>query len=319
MPNPQSGSSFERAPAPDPEPVRPETGAVSSPGDTDSPEVADASGESTAEPVVPPGATMEERIEILQKLVDQERTKHYPPPEVYSYDQNHNDQMMRKAAETAAQKRVNDTFPKPSKNPTPEEYPLLAGLARKYNVPLVDMPEVSGPREFSAAPETTGLDADALYAANDHLRVLEGVNSVYRCDQRYPAEILEDDGFRPRERPNTENGSGYDLHDHVNSSGWSNFVSTSTDLYETIKRVNTRGLGNASFVYTMEAPGGIDVNRSLDNGMYSGEQEIAFAGGVDNRYITGAYMVERTDSGEETVTWIPCERFAEFSRPSGAG
>ncbi|QUH05203.1 hypothetical protein HUO13_34460 [Saccharopolyspora erythraea] len=318
-----------------PEPSTPRTGPGHGPeapdrvraSESDRPQQAPASevhaphrDGSPADPGTDQRPTFDERVEMIREKAQARRTEllqqveeKLGPMPAGQAPQN------RWIAERAKlRQEVFNQSPVPPDKVSAADYPRLARLAEEYGVPLVDRPSDLGSREFAAAPDPTGLDAQALHAANPNLRIQEGFGPVYRHDRRSPAEILADGGFRPRERPDTHEGHGYDLYRHVDLNEWSHFVSTSTDLRETMKRSIVRGPGNVDFVYAMEAPGGLNVNRSMDNRIYGGEQEIAFAGGVDARYITGAFMIERTSSGDETVTWIPRERFADFV-PPGAG
>ncbi|MGD3112885.1 scabin-related ADP-ribosyltransferase [Streptomyces sp. YGL11-2] len=43
--------------------------------------------------------------------------------------------------------------------------------------------------------------------------------------------------------------------------------------------------------YEVDAPGGIDVNQTLPNNKYRGEEEIAFAGGIDRKHIKGVWEI----------------------------
>lgn len=105
---------------------------------------------------------------------------------------------------------------------------------------------------------------------------------LYRSDHNRP-EVIFNDGLEPR---NVEN---VDLDSHVFHDQPSAFVATTTneDLYRHPEYVVR------PYRYTIDAPGGIDVVTTLPESRveFPGEDEIAFPGGVDPRYIVGAHPV----------------------------
>ena len=107
---------------------------------------------------------------------------------------------------------------------------------------------------------------------------------VYRSDNRPPEEIFRD-GFQPLDPSNT------DLERFVQTNNPSAFVSTSTDadLYQQ---------WGSDFRYTVQAPGGVDVNASLGRHVFEGEAEVAFPGGIDRRFIEGGHRVHDDSLGE---------------------
>lgn len=116
---------------------------------------------------------------------------------------------------------------------------------------------------------------------------------LYRSDNRPPEDIFRD-GFQVRDETNN------DLNRFVHSNNASNFVSTTRDedLYKRWP---------ADYRYTVDAPGGIDVDATMPNGPYgpgssAPESEIAFQGGVPAENIVGAHPVlpDRT-----LGDWIP--------------
>jgi hypothetical protein len=100
---------------------------------------------------------------------------------------------------------------------------------------------------------------------------------LYRADNRSPDDVF-DQGLHPRD-PSATN-----LDDYVNKSSSSAFVGTS--FRRDIDNVFLR-----RHVYEVDAPGGIDVRRTLPetSARLGHEQEIAFPGGVHRRYISGAW------------------------------
>jgi hypothetical protein len=100
---------------------------------------------------------------------------------------------------------------------------------------------------------------------------------LYRADDRSPDEMF-DQGFHPRDPTMTA------LDDYVNTSRPSAFVGTSQR--QDIDNVFPRG-----YVYEVDAPGGIDVSRTMPevSTRLGHEQEVAFVGGVHRRYVSGAW------------------------------
>ncbi|GAA3510866.1 hypothetical protein FHR32_003775 [Streptosporangium album] len=100
---------------------------------------------------------------------------------------------------------------------------------------------------------------------------------LYRADNRAPDEVFEH-GLHPQD-PSATN-----LYDHVNKSTPSAFVATSSR--RDIDNVFVR-----RHVYEVDAPGGIDIQRTLPEATarLGHEQEVAFPGGVHRRYISGAW------------------------------
>ncbi|MFI7539410.1 hypothetical protein [Streptosporangium sp. NPDC049376] len=100
---------------------------------------------------------------------------------------------------------------------------------------------------------------------------------LYRADNRSPEEVFEQ-GFHPRDPSMT------DLDDYVHRGADSAFVGTSTrrDIDNVLPR---------RYTYEVDAPGGIDANRTFSTGSarLHHEQEIAFPGGVHRRYVSGAW------------------------------
>lgn len=161
--------------------------------------------------------------------------------------------------------------------------------------------------DASQAAEHSGQVAhDPLHAAANHHVDLssmpesptwrESSEPLYRGDGRSPDEIFQH-GFHPKDPSNT------DLRKFVETNNPSAFVSTSRDpeVYQNFP---------SEFRYTVEAPGGVDVNATLGKHMFSHEQEIAFPGGVDPRFIKGAHPV--IDSKGTLGEWIPNPGFNPY-------
>jgi hypothetical protein len=145
--------------------------------------------------------------------------------------------------------------------------------------------QVRNQDRFDAPPSLTGNSTDRVDRATTEL--------LYRSDNRPPSEIFEE-GFQVRDANNN------DLETFVRTNGPSNFVSTTRDenLY--------RRWGSA-YRYTVDAPGGIDVDATMPNGPYAPhtpnpESEIAFQGGISAEDIVGAHPVL---PGGSLGGWVP--------------
>ncbi|MFC8434786.1 putative T7SS-secreted protein [Streptomyces sp. NPDC057253] len=136
-------------------------------------------------------------------------------------------------------------------------------------------------------------DPRSLPAAADRNVDVDGIRNpawrtdhepLWRNDDRHPSEIFED-GFHPRDTSNT------DLHGYVEGNHPSAFVGTTRDA-------DANWLKN--YRYEIDAPGGVDVNRTLPNNKYAEtDQEIAFPGGIDRRHIKGAWEIHPDGSKGE--------------------
>jgi hypothetical protein len=157
-----------------------------------------------------------------------------------------------------------------------------------------------------AAEHSGAAGSDPLHAAVNHNVDLssmpesptwrESSEPLYRGDGRSPDEIFQK-GFEPKDVSHT------DLRNFVETNRPSAFVSTSRDpeVYQNFP---------SQFRYTVEAPGGIDVNATLGKHVFSHEQEIAFPGGVDPRFIRGAHPV--IDGKGTLGEWIPNPGFNPY-------
>ncbi len=101
-----------------------------------------------------------------------------------------------------------------------------------------------------------------------------------RADDRHPDEVFAP-GFHPRNPRNT------DLESHLRFEE-SAFVST-TRLDNPMDIFPTR------YLYDVDAPGGIDLAPTMGSALRTGhQQEIAFPGGIEGRYIKGARPYDAT-------------------------
>ncbi|MFE1841463.1 scabin-related ADP-ribosyltransferase [Streptomyces sviceus] len=147
------------------------------------------------------------------------------------------------------------------------------------------------PRSLPAAADRN-VDVDSI--RNPVWR--EGHEPLYRNDNRHPSEIYET-GFHPRDSSNT------DLHGYVHGNHPSAFVGTST---------NPDANWVSRYRYEIDAPGGLDVNKTMPDNPYRHiDQEVAFPGGIDRKHIKGAWEILPDGSKGE---WMPNPHY-EASTP----
>ncbi|MFD7922220.1 ADP-ribosyltransferase [Streptomyces sp. NPDC059740] len=137
-------------------------------------------------------------------------------------------------------------------------------------------PRVADPLMAAADPrvDRSRITPEPVYRDN--------CRQLYRADGRTPAVIFKE-GFRPKD---TLDGQ-YDLRQYVLVNQPSPYVSTSYDhdLYKQWK---------SGWNYYVDAPGGIDVNRTIgDTHRWAEQQEVAFAGGIRSQYVVGACPVDK--------------------------
>ncbi|MFI8960482.1 putative T7SS-secreted protein [Streptomyces sp. NPDC053493] len=121
---------------------------------------------------------------------------------------------------------------------------------------------------------------------------------LYRNDSRGPDEIFRD-GFKPWNNHNT------DLDGYVKHNNESVYVGTTRDAdLKWDKR----------YVYDIDAPGGIDVNKSVLDNPFKNEQEIAFPGGVRSENIKGVW--ENMPDGSKN--YIPNPHYNPHAPAAGA-
>ncbi|MER5937191.1 ADP-ribosyltransferase [Streptomyces sp. NPDC001928] len=112
--------------------------------------------------------------------------------------------------------------------------------------------------------------------------------TLYRADGRGP-EVVFEDGFKPRD---VETGQ-YDLEKYVLVNQPSPYVSTTYD-HDLYKKWWKSGWN-----YYIDAPGGIDINKTIgDTHKWADQVEVAFPGGVARKYVIGACPVDKTTKVE---------------------
>ncbi|MFI2644868.1 ADP-ribosyltransferase [Streptomyces sp. NPDC018610] len=111
--------------------------------------------------------------------------------------------------------------------------------------------------------------------------------TLWRNDNRAPAAIFQE-GFLPRD----VQGGQYDIEKYVLVNQPSPYVSTTYDhdLYKTWK---------SAYNYYIDAPGGVDVNKTIGNThKWADQVEVAFPGGIARRYVVGACPVDKATRTE---------------------
>ncbi|WP_345139414.1 ADP-ribosyltransferase [Streptomyces mexicanus] len=154
----------------------------------------------------------------------------------------------------------------------------------------------AAPAKAAAAPACPQFD-DRIKAAADRRVDVDRITpdpawrttcgTLWRNDNRDPATIF-DEGFFPRDVL----GGQYDIEQYVLVNQPSPYVSTTYDhdLYKTWK---------SKFNYYIDAPGGIDVNKTIgDTHKWADQVEVAFPGGIARQYIVGACPVDRATKTE---------------------
>ena len=112
--------------------------------------------------------------------------------------------------------------------------------------------------------------------------------TLYRSDSRGPQVVFEE-GFHAKD---VHNGQ-YDVEKYVLVNQPSPYVSTTYDhdLYKTWYK--------SGYNYYVDAPGGIDVNKTIgDTHKWADQVEVAFPGGIKRQYIIGVCPVDRQTKTE---------------------
>ncbi|MDG9718829.1 ADP-ribosyltransferase [Streptomyces sp. DH24] len=107
--------------------------------------------------------------------------------------------------------------------------------------------------------------------------------TLYRSDSRGPAVVFEQ-GFHPKDVVNGQ----YDIEKYVLVNQPSPYVSTTYDhdLYKTWYK--------AGYNYYIDAPGGVDVNKTIgDRHKWADQMEVAFPGGIAREYVVGVCPVDK--------------------------
>ncbi|TLS44200.1 hypothetical protein FE633_21895 [Streptomyces montanus] len=149
----------------------------------------------------------------------------------------------------------------------------------------------------AAAPECPQF-ADPVHAAVDRRVDIDRITpdpvwrtscgTLYRSDRRGPSIVFEQ-GFHPKDVINGQ----YDIEKYVLVNQPSPYVSTTYDhdLYKTWWK--------SGFNYYIDAPGGVDVNKTIgDTHKWADQVEVAFPGGIARQYIIGVCPVDKATKTE---------------------
>lgn len=113
--------------------------------------------------------------------------------------------------------------------------------------------------------------------------------TLYRSDSRGPAIVFEQ-GFHPKDVIDGQ----YDIEQYVLVNQPSPYVSTTYDhdLYKTWYK--------SGYNYYIDAPGGVDVNRTIgDQHKWADQVEVAFPGGIKPEYVIGVCPVDKKTKTEK--------------------
>ncbi|MFF3486258.1 ADP-ribosyltransferase [Streptomyces sp. NPDC002701] len=168
---------------------------------------------------------------------------------------------------------------------------LSAVFATSAATPPAATP-AAGPVTKAAAPACPQFYEPAPAAADPRVDIdritpepvwRTSCGTLYRSDGRGPSVVFEE-GFHPRDVVNGQ----YDIEQYVLVNQPSPYVSTSYDhdLYKTWWK--------SGYNYYIDAPGGVDVNRTIGEKHRWAEQvEVAFPGGIARQYIIGVCPVDK--------------------------
>ncbi|MFE9451264.1 ADP-ribosyltransferase [Streptomyces sp. NPDC006739] len=112
--------------------------------------------------------------------------------------------------------------------------------------------------------------------------------TLYRSDSRGPALVFAQ-GFLPKDVVDGQ----YDIEKYVLVNQPSPYVSTTYDhdLYKTWYK--------SGYNYYIDAPGGIDVNKTIgDTHKWADQLEVAFPGGILRQYVIGVCPVDKATKTE---------------------
>nr|WP_326577221.1 ADP-ribosyltransferase [Streptomyces sp. NBC_00481] len=150
-----------------------------------------------------------------------------------------------------------------------------------------------------AAAPTCPRFEDPVHAAADRRVAVDRISpepvwrktcgTLYRSDSRGPATIFEQ-GLQPKDVIDGQ----YDIEQYVLVNQPSPYVSTTYDhdLYKTWYK--------SGYNYYIDAPGGVDVNRTIgDQHKWADQVEVAFPGGIRTEFIIGVCPVDKKTKTEK--------------------
>ncbi|MFD7893724.1 MULTISPECIES: ADP-ribosyltransferase [unclassified Streptomyces] len=182
---------------------------------------------------------------------------------------------------------------------TTEAAPTVSAPA--VSAPATGAPTLTGPTLTSAAvaaAERCPAVKDPLSAAADRRVDVDRITptpswrtnckQLYRADSR-PPEIVFEQGFHPKA---TLDGQ-YDVEKYVLVNQPSPYVSTTYD-HDLYKQWYKSG-----YNYYIDAPGGIDVNKTIGaTHKWADQEEVAFPGGISRELIVGVCPVDKQKKTE---------------------
>jgi hypothetical protein len=173
----------------------------------------------------------------------------------------------------------------------------VLSLAAVLTTSAATAPPTPAPAKATAAPACPRFD-DPVEAAADPRVDVDRITpepawrttcgTLYRSDGRGPETVFEQ-GFHPKDVINGQ----YDIEKYVLVNQPSPYVSTSYDhdLYKTWWK--------AGYNYYVDAPGGVDVNKTIgDTHKWADQVEVAFPGGIARQYIIGVCPVDKKTKAE---------------------
>ncbi|WP_369249311.1 ADP-ribosyltransferase [Streptomyces sp. R41] len=171
---------------------------------------------------------------------------------------------------------------------------LGAVFATSAATPAAPAPATATKAAAPACPQF----ADPVKAAADRRVDVERITpapvwrktcgTLYRSDGRGPATVFEQ-GFYPKDVVDGQ----YDIEKYVLVNQPSPYVSTTYDhdLYKTWYK--------SGYNYYIDAPGGVDVNKTIgDTHKWADQVEVAFPGGIARQYIIGVCPVDKKTKTE---------------------
>jgi hypothetical protein len=175
---------------------------------------------------------------------------------------------------------------------------LAAVLATTAAAPAAPTTKTSAEAATAKAAPACPQFADRIKAAADRRVDVDRITpdpvwrttcgTLYRSDSRSPSVIF-DEGFWPRDVVNGQ----YDVEKYVLVNQPSPYVSTTYDhdLYKTWYK--------SGYNYYIDAPGGVDVNKTIgDTHKWADQVEVAFPGGIQRKYIIGVCPVDKSTKTE---------------------
>ncbi|WP_030611095.1 ADP-ribosyltransferase [Streptomyces fulvoviolaceus] len=174
---------------------------------------------------------------------------------------------------------------------------VVLSLAAVFATTAATTPTKAATTPTKAAPACPQFDDPIKAAVNRDVDVdritpepawRKTCGTLYRSDGRGP-EIVFAEGFKPKDVVNGQ----YDIEQYVLVNQPSPYVSTTYDhdLYKTWWK--------SGYNYYIDAPGGVDVNKTIgDTHKWADQVEVAFPGGIARKYIIGVCPVNKTTKVE---------------------